>query len=70
MSIHDTAAYCGRCGGKHTGRKGAHCKHKEPTQPATVVGDGFGLFRGPDEVNEFMRNEFQEGSRSGKTGQH
>lgn len=61
MSIHDTPAYCGRCGGTHTGRKGAHCK-QGPTQPGIIISrDGLGSFAGPQTVNEFARNDFANG---------
>ena len=60
MNIKDTPAYCGRCGGTHTGRKGAHCK-QGPTQPATVIGGDLKQFSGPASVNEFSHNEFASG---------
>lgn len=67
MSIHDTPAYCTRCGGTHTGRKGAHCK-QGPVQPAVIIGNGVRFFRGPQVVNEFSRNEFAEGREDVPSG--
>jgi hypothetical protein len=67
MSIHDTPAYCQRCGGKHTGRKGQHCK-QGAVAPSTVIGDSRTYWTPSSAaVNEFTRNEFSEGRADGRT---
>lgn len=65
MSIHDTPAYCSRCGGNHVGRKGAHCK-VGPTQPGAMMGTQLKHFAGPQSVNEFAGNGFAAGRADGR----